>query len=77
MAPRLVRFAVHAERRCLEYGRSRQEVVDIVLAHHQSRRRNPGSADWLVTGESLAVVYNWPDRGDATAAFVVSLWPQR
>ncbi len=77
MPPSVVRFAEHAERRYREYGRSREEVIDLVLGGHQARERNPGSADWLVIGGGLAIVYNWPDRDDATTALVVSLWPQR
>ena len=76
MSLSVVRFAEHAERRYREYGRSRAEIVDLVLTGHRMRHRNPGSADWLVSGEGLVVVHNWPDADDETA-LVVSLWPER
>jgi len=54
-----------------------EAVSDLVLANHQRRRRNPGSADWLVLAGGLTVAYNWPDQGDTSTARIVTLWPQR
>jgi hypothetical protein len=75
--PVLVLFTAHAERRCAEFHCGRRTVADLVLSEHDSRRRNPGGADWLVRGAGVVVAYNWPDRGDPSVARVVTLWPQR
>jgi hypothetical protein len=75
--PSLVRFGRHARDRCHYYGRSPQEVADLILAEHDRRRRNPREADWLVSGRGLVVAYNWPDGEDSLTVRVVTLWPQR
>lgn len=75
-APSLVRFRRHARDRCRKYGRSPEEVADLVLAEHSRRESNPREADWLVAGRGLVVAYNWPDDGDPTTARVVTLWPR-
>jgi hypothetical protein len=71
-----VLFTRHAEERCSEFRRSRDEVADLVLTNHARRRRNPRAADWLVRAGGLVLAYNWPDRGNSTAARVVTLWRQ-
>jgi hypothetical protein len=75
--PSRVRLGRHARDRCLDYDRSPAEIADLVLANHRRRRRNPGSADWLLTARGLVVAYNWPDRDDPTTAHVVTLWPEQ
>lgn len=42
---------------------------------HSSRRRNPGAADWLLTGGGLEMFCTWPGEEDRTRALVISLWP--
>jgi hypothetical protein len=74
--PVRVRFTVHAERRCSDYGRSPREVAEVVLGEHQRRRSNQGSSDWLVQTASVTVAYNWPDQGDSSSALIVTLWPR-
>ena len=75
--PSRVALRQHASDRCREFGHSVEAVSDLVLANHQRRRRNPGSADWLVLAGGLTVAYNWPDQGDTSTARIVTLWPQR
>lgn len=75
--PRLVRLTRHAADRCREYGRSPQEVADLVLAEHDRRERNSGDADWLLTGHGMVVAYDWPDERDRAVARVVTIWPRR
>lgn len=74
--PSRVRFGRHAVDRCAQYARSPTDVADLVLTNHRRRKRNPGSADWLVFGVGLVVAYNWPDDDDRGVARVVTLWPQ-
>jgi hypothetical protein len=50
--------------------------ADAVLDNHDSRRRNPGSGDWLVRQGRLAVIYDWRDGDDATAARVITVWSE-
>lgn len=76
-APVRVRFSVHAVQHCADYGLAPRQVAELVLSGHQRRRRNPGSADWLLQAASVTVVYNWPDGDDSSTAFVVTLWPRR
>lgn len=74
--PSLVAFTRYAERRLAQRGLSRRQVADLVLSEHPRRRRNPREADWIVRGEGTGVAYNWPDRGDQTAALVVTVWAE-
>jgi hypothetical protein len=76
LAPAIVAFTRHAERRLRERGIAPGDVADVVLTRHHRRRRNPGAADWLVAGQGIAVAYNWPDEGDETTALVLSAWRQ-
>ena len=72
--PSRVVFTDHGEDKVRQLNRSLADVADVVLSNHDRRLRNPGKADWIVTGSGLSVVYNWPDGDDQTAARVVSLW---
>ena len=72
--PGRVAFSDHAAERAERYGVPFTDVADAVLDGHAQRQRNVGSGDWIVTRGSLAVVYNWPDEGDALTARVVTLW---
>lgn len=74
--PARVAFSRHAEERCWQFRRGRQDVADLVLSGHARRERNPGAADWLLRARGLVVAYNWPDGDDPTTARVVTLWPQ-
>ena len=74
--PSRAAFSEHALDQLARRGLSEQQVAETVLVGHPQRKRNPGSADWLVTGRRLEVVYNWPDRGDRTMAYIVSVWPE-
>jgi len=73
-APVRVVFTDHAAERAVRYGISYQNIADAVLDNHDSRQRNPGSDDWFVRQGRLAVIYDWPDGEDATAARVVTVW---
>lgn len=74
--PSLVLFTRYAERRLAQRGLSQAQVADLVLYEHPRRRRNPREADWLVRAQGMGVAYNWPDRGDQTAALVVTVWSE-
>jgi hypothetical protein len=63
----------HAAGRARRYRITEHDVAATVLEGHAMRRRNR-DGDWRVSRAGLLVVYNWPDRGDATAARVVTLW---
>lgn len=76
-APTRVAFTQHGARRCAKYGRGQAGVGDLLLSGHRRRRRNVGSGDWLLVTGGIAIVYDWPDRDDATTARVVTVWPQR
>jgi hypothetical protein len=72
--PVRVFFSDHAAERARQYGISEVDVGDAILDGHDERRRNRGSGDWFLTRGLLAVIYDWPDRDDETAARVVTLW---
>lgn len=74
--PSRAAFSEHPLDQLASRGLSGQQVAQTVLVGHSRRQRNPGSADWLVRGRGLEVIYNWPDRGDRTTAYVVSVWPE-
>jgi hypothetical protein len=73
-APIRVLFSDHAVERAGQYGISETDIGDAILDGHGERRRNPGAGDWFVTRGRLAVIYNWPDGHDETAARVVTVW---
>jgi hypothetical protein len=73
-APVRVSFSEHAAERASKYDLPYTDVADAVLEQHGKRRRNPGSADWLVISRRLVVAYNWPHKGDQMTAHVVTLW---
>ena len=73
-APAIVVFTRHAERRALERRLDLQDVAELLLAHHDQRRRNSGEADWLLRVRGVAIAYNWPDGGDDVTALVISAW---
>jgi len=73
-APRVVRWTDHALVKAELLGVARADVETAVLARHESRRRNPRAADWLVEVGSLTIAYNQRDEGDDLAALVVTLW---
>jgi hypothetical protein len=73
-SPALVAFTRHAERRALERRLDLHDVCELLLSHHDQRRRNPGEADWLVRARGVAIAYNWPDGDHETTALVISVW---
>jgi len=75
--PTRVVFTAHGEEKAHRFSRSLDAIANLVLTNHERRQRNPGEADWVVTGGGLVIVYNWPDGDDETAARVVSLWGGR
>jgi len=66
----------HADERVSERGLSTAELANLVLTRHRWRRRNVGSADWIVRGHGMAAAYNWPDRGDRLTARIVTGWQE-
>jgi hypothetical protein len=72
--PSRIAFTRHAELRADERGVSLQAAADVVIEEHPERRRNPGTADWIVRGKGIGVAYDWPAAGDTTLALVVTLW---
>ncbi len=75
-APVRVVFTDHAIERAAFYDLPYRDVADAVLSAHESRQRNPGSADWVLRSGALVVIYNWPDGDDATTARVVTAWTE-
>ena len=71
--PRIA-FTRHAELRAGERRIHLQTAADLVLDEHGRRRRNLGTADWIVRGHGVGVAYDWPAGGDATVALVVTVW---
>lgn len=72
----------HAELRLEERGLTRTEVEDAIREGHSIREVNRGDADWRVygmrpDGRRFAVVYDNPNRGDANAVCIVSVWVLR
>lgn len=49
-------------------------IEAVVLSAHHRRRRNVGLADWRLEARGIVVLYDWPDRDDATTAFVRTVW---
>jgi hypothetical protein len=74
LAPIRIVLTDHATERADRYGVALTDAARAVLAGHERRRRNPGSADWLTRAGPLTVAYNWPDAGDPITARVVTLW---
>jgi len=58
--PSRVVFTAHGEDKAQQLRCSLVDIAEVVLSNHERRRRNPGEADWIVSGSGLAVVYNWP-----------------
>lgn len=56
--PSCVDFATHADEQASVRGISAIQVAELVLAEHSRRRRNPGSADWVLSGQGIEVAYN-------------------
>jgi len=73
-SPAIVAFTLHAERRAAERRLALHELAELVLEHHDRRRRNPGRADWVIRAGGVAIAYDWPDGTDATTALVITLW---
>jgi hypothetical protein len=73
-APSIVAFIWHAERRALERGLARDQLAELLLTHHDQRRRNAGEADWIIRTAGITIVYDWPDGDDASTALVISAW---
>jgi hypothetical protein len=72
--PAIVVFTRHAERRAVERRLSPYDLAELLLAHHDQRRRNVGDADWLVRSGGVVIVYDWPDGEDDATALVISVW---
>lgn len=73
-SPAIVAFTRHAEGRILERRLDLVDIAELLLSHHDQRRRNPGEADWLVRVRGVAIAYDWPDGDDDTTALVLSAW---
>jgi hypothetical protein len=73
-APAIVAFVWHVERRALERDVTLDQLAELVLTHHERRRRNVGDADWIIRASGVTIVYDWPDGDDATTALVISAW---
>lgn len=76
MRPSRVALTFHARDRAAQRGIGEQAIADLVLDEHQRRQRNPGPADWQLTGRGIGVAYDWPADGDATLAVVVTVWQE-
>lgn len=75
--PVRVRLSNHAAEYAQKHGIAYSDLADAVLELHRQRRRNPGAGDWQIRGKGLVVVYNWPDAGDRSTAFVITVWRQQ
>lgn len=74
IAPINFEWTLHAR---VKAGREAVVPTDVeraITEHHSERRRNPGDADWLLTGGRLVVAYNWPFAGNPLEALIVTLW---
>lgn len=74
--PARVAFTRHAERRALERRldlRDVAEVAEVVLSHHDQRRRKSRQGRLDRSCRGVAIAYNWPDDGDETTALVISM----
>lgn len=71
------RLTGHALEVARRYHRTPTDIVDVVVANHADRQRNPGSATWRVSARGMTVVFEWPHDHDPTCARVVTLWPAR
>jgi len=64
----------HAVDRAEQNGWTPTDVSELVLRHHDQRRRNSGAAQWRIVAGAVTVLYDWPDGVDATTARVVTMW---
>lgn len=75
--PSLIYLTAHADIKRHAEGFTTEMIAQAVLLNHSTRRRNPGSSDWLIREGSLVVVYNWPHEGDPETALVVTVYRDR
>lgn len=74
--PSRVSFTRHALWRTEERQLTTTTIADLVLDEHSRRQRNPGPADWVLSGKGVVVAYDWPSAGDQTLAMVVTVWQE-
>ena len=72
--PIRVRWTDHALVKAAALGTTQRDVEHALLENHDRRRRNPGPAEWRVTANRLVILYDFPYRGDASLACIVTLW---
>ena len=72
--PHRVVLERHAAERAQQYGWTTNDVADLVLGLHHTRRRNSGRAEWRIVGDVVTVLYDWPDGDDTATVRVVSMW---
>jgi hypothetical protein len=77
LSPSIVVWTEHAEAKAALLGLPVTDIESFVLEHHSARLANHRAGDWMVRTNRLAVVYNYPDADDKTAARIVTLWRRR
>jgi hypothetical protein len=67
----------HAVVKAQVLGFALNDVERALMDNHERRRRNRGPADWRLTVGRLVILYDYPDRGDASVARIITLWRQK
>jgi hypothetical protein len=76
-APHRVHWTYHALEKAAFLGLPHGDVERLLIERHRFRRRNARSADWRLTIGRIVIAYDYPDRVDAGAARIVTLWRLR
>jgi hypothetical protein len=69
-----VRWTLHALDKAQQLGFTRTDIETSLLSAHDKRRRNAGSASWMIALGSMVIVYEHPDGSDPLIARVVTVW---
>ena len=72
--PIFVSWTLHAIDKARQFGFTQTDIETGLLDAHDERRRNSGSASWMVVLGYIVVIYEYPDRDDPLTARVVTVW---